>query len=409
MRIAFLSYEFPPDTGGGGIATYLLQAGRMLVEAGHEVEIFAGTPGASPTQQHADGYVVHRVASKSSPTFLNEVVDYFTDRHAQRPFDVVEGNDFDASALGVRQALPDLPCVVKLHTPRFLVDQLHWHRPTAWQRWRMAMGALRRGQRPVRSTPPLVGPTDVEVRQLALADEIASPSQAIADRLVTLGCATTGRISVFPYPYRPPSALLSIAPGTTTGRVMFLGRLEERKGVFDLARAIPLVLARCPTAKFRFVGRNMRTSDGRGDTRAIMANLLGRSASAVEFLDAVPAARVPELLAECDILVAPSHWESFGLVCCEGMAAARAVVGSRAGGMSEILDDCGALISPQQPTELAAVLGDLLTDPNRREALGKAARARVLRHYSHERLLPLQIASYERARAVAAARIATRS
>src|SRR5690606_8067648 len=95
----------------------------------------------------------------------------------------------------------------------------------------------------------------------------------------------------------------------------------------------------------------------------------------------------------------PSHWESFGLVCCEGMAAARAVVGSAAGGMAEILGggEFGMLVEPRQPRRLVEVLVSLLTNDARRHALGERARQRVLEYYSPSRVIPLQIESYRRA------------
>ena len=44
MRIAFISYEYPPDTAAGGIATYARQAAHMLRDRGHAVEVFAASP-----------------------------------------------------------------------------------------------------------------------------------------------------------------------------------------------------------------------------------------------------------------------------------------------------------------------------------------------------------------------------
>ena len=398
MRIAFLSYEFPPETGGGGIGTYLIQAAKMLSSAGHEVEIFAGTSGAPRVIAHSDGYKVHRVPCASSPSFAADVVEYFSAQHRLQPFEVIEATDFDASALEVKRVVPDVPCVVKLHTPRFVIDQLHWRAPSVSQRLRMAIGAIRQGRRPGATRRPGVSANNGEVRQFALADEIASPSQAIADRLLANGYIRANRVSVFPYPYAAPESLLAIPVATNSRRIMFLGRLEERKGVLDLATAIPLVVAKCPWAKFCFVGRSMPASDGT-DMRSSLNRHLRRYESSVEIIGPVASDRVAELLGNCDVLVAPSHWESFGLVCCEGMAAARAVIGSQAGGMAEILDGgrCGILIEPHAPAKLADELINLLTDNNRRQALGIAGRKRLLEHFSHERVLPLQVASYHRA------------
>jgi glycogen synthase len=43
MKIAFISYEYPPDTAVGGIATYVYHAAKMMNERGHNVEVFAAS------------------------------------------------------------------------------------------------------------------------------------------------------------------------------------------------------------------------------------------------------------------------------------------------------------------------------------------------------------------------------
>lgn len=400
MHIAFISHEFPPDTGGGGIGTYLDQVARLLAARGHTVEIFAGATGPASASVRADGVLVHRIPATSSPAFREAVIPAFAAAHQQRPFDVCEGNDFDASALGIKRAFPRLPYVVKLHTPRFLIDELHHHPPTLAQRVRIALGALRRGRWP-ESVPLRRQPqAQSEIASIVAADEIASPSQAIADAAMSWARLDPSRISVFPYPYEPPAALLAIpVDAPATRRITFLGRLEERKGVQDFAAAIPLILRQQPDCRFRFIGRSMPTPSTGLDLRTTLEANLQPFHHAVEFTGPLPPAAIPQALAETDILIAPSHWESFGLVCCEGMAAARAVIGSSHGGMAEILDGgrCGELIPPHDPAAIARLVLKLMTNPARRHALGAAGRQRVLETYGAERIMQLQLASYDRA------------
>ena len=401
MRIAFASQEYPPDTGGGGIGTYLAQVTAQLAATGHAVTVFCGAGPAGESCTVSGGVTVQRIAAGTAQEFRARLVRPVTEAHRIAPFDVLEGNDFDAPALAVRQALPGLACVVKLHTPRFVIDELHTRRPRLGQRWRMALGALRRGRWP---QPPVPVRREAgaraELAMLELADEIAAPSQAVADAAVGWLPSLAGRISVFPYPYQPAPALLRLPAGGRSRRITFVGRIEERKGILDLAAAIPLVLAACPEARFRFVGRSMPFGNDGGDLRACLESKLAAHAAAVEFTGPLPPAELPRILGETDILAAPSHWESFGLVCCEGLAAARAVIGSSQGGMAEILDQgrCGVLVPPQNPAELARAILGLLGNPARAEELGQRGRARILDFYSPVRVLAEQLASYERAR-----------
>ena len=396
MRIAFVSYEYPLDTNGGGIGTYLRQVAGQLVAAGHAVDVFCGTPGAS--RREADqGARIHLIRSAGSPAFKEEVTGPFVQAHGAQAYDVVEGCDFDASALRVHQALPALPYVVKLHTPRFFVDELH-HVPTRpWDRVRIALGAIRRLRWPRRVPIRAGAAARDELAGIQSAHEVAAPSTAIA-RLAREWCgAALPPVSVFPYPFVPGPELLTADPQRSTRRVTYLGRLEARKGVLDLAAAVPLIARAAPDVHFRFVGRDQPSPlSGVGMQAYLRKRLAGAPA---EVAGPVAPADIPRLLAESDIVVVPSHWENHAMVCCEAMAAGCAVVASDRGGLPEILDEgrCGRLVPPRRPDLLAAAVGALLAAPAERSALGAAARRRILEHFSAERVLALQLASYDRA------------
>ena len=80
----------------------------------------------------------------------------------------------------------------------------------------------------------------------------------------------------------------------------------------------------------------------------------------------------------------PSHIEPLGNATLEAMAAGRPVVGSRVGGIPEMVVDgeTGVLVPPQDPPALAAALEPLIGSPDLRERLGRAARERAERAFS---------------------------
>jgi glycosyltransferase involved in cell wall biosynthesis len=88
---------------------------------------------------------------------------------------------------------------------------------------------------------------------------------------------------------------------------------------------------------------------------------------------------VRELMNASDVVVhASTVPEPFGLVVLEGMALGKAVVASRLGGPAEIVTEAsGMLFDPKRPQELASLLVALAEDPDRRRALGAAARHRA--------------------------------
>lgn len=87
--------------------------------------------------------------------------------------------------------------------------------------------------------------------------------------------------------------------------------------------------------------------------------------------------------------VMPSLWpEPFGAVVAEAMSCGRAVIGTRLGGHAEMLDEsCGMLVPPGDVAALAAAMQALIDDPERRDALGAAARVRA-RDFTAEMIVP---------------------
>ena len=399
MRIAFISDEFPPDTPGGGIATYLVHAAAMLSSKGNDVEIFAPSQIRSGREKR-DGYRINWVQARDPKEFRTQVVQAFGDRHNDYPFDVIEGTDYNASSLGVQLNFRAVPSVIKLHTPNFFVDELHANMPPLIKRLRMHIGALRQGRvyrpRDYRQNDA----AKAEMRSILLADELASPSHAIANEIVNRVGADADRISIFPYCFAPSDQYLSIDANHNPEAIIFIGRLEVRKGVLDLAQAFVKIARRHPAATLTFVGREMPLPNQTIRTTKDEIETITRGyADRVKFLGQRDRSEIPVLLADAGIAVFPSHWESFGLVCCEAMAAARAVIGSRSGGMSEILDNgaVGHLTDPASPEALAAIIDLLLSSEEERIRLGKMARKRSVDWTSYNRIYPLQRASYERA------------
>lgn len=391
MKIALVSYEYPPDTAFGGIATYVQQAALMLCRRGHHVEVFTSSPMRSETAE-VDGITVHRIQESSREVFPQRIGAVFHNRHRHVQFDVLEGPEYGADARECVRVVPDIPLVIKLHTPSVLIYRIGEQgirvTMSARQRFRRSLRPLRRGR------DALYDPArDDERRHALCADEIAAPSRAIADKVKALWRLQDQHISCFPIPYIPSDDLLSIPLDTRHNRVSFTGRIEARKGALDLAKAVPLVLAKHPNTRFRFVGKP------EPEYLSAVQVALGIHQASVEFTGAVPLDQLPAVLAETDLCVYPSLWESFGIVCLEAMAAGRGVIGSSSGGMAELLDGgkVGRLIPPRSPKRIAAAVIELLDNPKLRMQLGQAARQRVLDVYNQDVVGALQEASYERA------------
>ncbi len=406
MNVSFISYEYPPDTADGGIATYVHQAARMLQRRGHHVEVFT----ASPSREgvfHEDDIVVHRVIVEKQHDFADAIADIFSARHQAIKFDVLEGPDYCADARKAIQLAPELPFILKLHTPSIILLQTNFREPSLTRRFRMFGRSLICGERPywgyAQSNVPYrrhaLGMNQMERQHALRADEIAAPSKSLGRKMIREWRVRRDLVHFYPYPFTPSAELLSIPIDTHTERVTFIGRLEPRKGVVELARAIPLIAKSHPRTRFRFVGPVDVSPDPSMNMRQYLEHRLTNYRESVEFTGCVPPESIPDILGQTDLCVFPSLWENFPNVCLEAMAAARGIVGSNAGGMAEMLNTpkTGTLVPPRNPRKIALAVIDLLQNPKKRMRLGQAARQRVLEQYSDERIGTLQEESYRRA------------
>ena len=183
---------------------------------------------------------------------------------------------------------------------------------------------------------------------------------------------------------------LGIAPDDLV--VLLPGRLSRYKGQLELVEAIPAVIASFPDTQFLFAGYD---SPELGDLRvpgcSTVLQVLERRAADLgvteraHFLGATAA--MPELYAAADVVAVPSWAEPFGLVVAEAMAAGRAVVGTSAGAIPELVEEgtTGLLVPPRDPASLAGALVHLLGDSSLRTRMGSAGQTRADERFSVER------------------------
>jgi glycosyltransferase involved in cell wall biosynthesis len=175
----------------------------------------------------------------------------------------------------------------------------------------------------------------------------------------------------------PPSRSAPSAPS-----VLFMGRLHEHKGIFDLVRAMPAVLAVLPKARFVFAG------DGDVAGLRALAAELGVE-HAVQLPGWVDGAAKRRLLAAAELFVLPTYFEALSVALLEAMSCGVPIVATPVGGIPDFIDDgVEALLVPPGPgTALADAILTVLQDPALRGRLREQAHARVGRDYSYAAVL----------------------
>ena len=215
-------------------------------------------------------------------------------------------------------------------------------------------------------------------RELVRADSVIAPSRFTRDKLVELNKVSESRVEILPHGLPPnwseaPQVTATHRTGTRLLSVTRIGLADTYKGLDAVLDALPAVLARHPGARYIIAGDG--SDRARLEKRAQSLGVL----SHVEFRGQVSNDDLHRLYAESDIFVLPSQKEGFGIVFLEAMYYHLPVVAARVAGALDVVVDgvTGALVTPNEPGELAGILCGLLEDAPRRLAWGEAGRQRV--------------------------------
>jgi glycosyltransferase involved in cell wall biosynthesis len=369
MKIAFISYEFPPDTGFGGIGTYTYQVALALGERGHYVEIFSCSPLEEKLKVYLnDRIMLHRVKAARRSVFSKLVVDIFKQRNEVINFDIIESPEYCAEGIEVRKAFPSIPMVVKLHTPIFLVNKLNnfYTKTPLKKRIKKILGRKNYNK-----------DNDPDYQLARSADAVCSPSVALAEILKKEW--DLDKIDVIPNLFIPRPTYLNIPISENDCKIItYIGRLDVRKGIKSLIEAIPIVLRKKPGIKFRFIGGDGEAPNG-GSMKAYIVTFLHKYIHQLEFTGYLKSDEIPNYITDTGIFVFPSIWENYPCVCLEAMSAGKAIIASKNGGMKEMLGDVkgGILIDPLNSKEIAGAIISLVSNPKGRIEMGMTNREKM--------------------------------
>ncbi len=163
------------------------------------------------------------------------------------------------------------------------------------------------------------------------------------------------KIQIVYNPVFVPSQLPAYKPQKPN--ILFLGRLRQPKGVYDLLDALPPLLKIIPELSLILGG------DGEIEQVHVYAEKLGIK-KAVNTLGWIDGKEKEQILAQASILVLPSYFEGLPICIIEAMAQGIPVVATNVGGISDIISDGynGILVEPGNIEELAKALSRLLLD-----------------------------------------------
>lgn len=394
-----ISSEFAGLPGSGGIGTYFDHLARGLARAGCDVEVFtSGRAGDLPERQ---GVIFHHLGDASAPDFAVFAGLAVRERHQQKPFDVLECGELKAEGAWAARWVKDVAFVVRLHSPSVILNRYLDFPLTPWSYAKkiffqitVALGACRRG---LPLQPIYLEPFAFFWNQLADFEERAMTQTA--DMVLVMNeemeCFASGAwgitrnaVKIRPNPYFP-KGLKQTSTSSEQKVIGFIGRLEPRKGVWELAKALCEVLPDFPDWKVKIGASNTRSCVSGTDSAAVVKKQLARFGDQIEFQDRIEPSDVPDWLASVGLCVFPSIWETFSYVTLEAAQAGKAIVGTRTGAVPDILDGgrSGLIVNPGDVKALAGGLRKLMADAELRRSLGGAAKKRFEERFNPDRVM----------------------
>jgi glycosyltransferase involved in cell wall biosynthesis len=403
LRIALLSYRSKPHCGGQGV--YIRHLSRELVALGHSVEVFSG----QPYPELDEGVALTKVPSLDlyrepdpfrvpKPREFRDLVDVeefltmctagfpepktFSTRVARLlkvrrgDFDVVHDNQvlgygmLDIAAMG-------LPLVTTIHHPITydrridLANAPTLRKKLTLRRW---YGFLRMQQKVARKVGKVL--TVSESSRRGIVADFGVDDANI--QVIPLG--VNDEVFVPPTTPRVPGRIVAMA--SADAPMKGIATLLEAFAKLRTERELELVLVTRPTPG----GRTERLIDELGITEH------------VTFVNGISDSELVQVMGSAEVACVPSLYEGFSLPTAELMACETPLVVSRAGAIPEVVGppgECADLVTPGDVGELEKAIAALLDDPERRERMGKAGRARVLERFSWHAVAVATVAAYE--------------
>jgi D-inositol-3-phosphate glycosyltransferase len=252
---------------------------------------------------------------------------------------------------------------------------------------------------------------DGERRVLARADRIVAATLAERAQLEWLYKADARKITVIPpgvdssrfYPIPVDEAKQFVGVPPEKCLLLYVGRIEPLKGVDTLLHAVALLRRRkvCPKQSvcLSIIGGEPDTSPEAMDAEMarlrMLCSQLGMD-DVVVFLGKRSQDTLPYYYSAAQVVVVPSHYESFGMVALEAMACGTPVIASQVGGLAFLVQDgvTGYHVPDDDPEALCEELASLLGDESLRRSLGRNA-AEYAQNYAWEKIAKQIVGVYE--------------
>jgi D-inositol-3-phosphate glycosyltransferase len=404
-RIAMLSVHTCPLAmlGGkktGGMNVYVRDFSRELGRQGIGVDVFTRSQDdCAPRIVHDLGHggrVIHIVAGPEEPIPVDQVADYLDDFTAGvLAFAASENIEYDL-----------------IHSHYWLSGLVANKLREAWQTPIVQMfhtlGHMKNKIAQSDSQRASAARLEGEYKVIQLADKLIAATPAEEGQLIELYNADLSKIVIIPpgvdlqrfQPIAKKKAKKRVGIPCGDTNILFAGRIEPLKGIDTMLRAMALIQARRPDVLNNACLAIIGGDPWADDLDEEMARLQQLRTDLdihdlVTFLGAKDQDLLPNYYAAAEVVVMPSHYESFGMVALEAMAMGTPVIASEVGGLAHLVKHgvTGYHVPSRNPEALAARIYEMLSNKACHDQLGKQAQA-YARQYDWANIVDRMLAVY---------------
>lgn len=377
MRLLHVASEYPPQKVFG-LGRYVSDLSEELAAQGHEVRVLTNSIAGRDADVVQSGVHVHRVDFPPPPKPPGAVAPVMAFNLQLQKL----SHRLGRKELGEPEAIVSHDWLTALAGHRI---SRRWSVPHVWTVHDLVHGkTFGRLQEPGDRSI-----SDLESWAAGAADLILANSQAIFRELVEVYKADPARIRLLPCAIHAERLLSKQASsrlkafrlvfaGPEELLITYVGRLDLEKGIDTLINAFCRVHKEVPKTRLAIVGTGVLEETIRRHIDQL------RLQDSVALYGYLRGETLRGFYAVSDVHVCPSHYEPFGLVAAEAMAAGTAVVVSDAGGLAEIItsDDIGRRVPARNVDALARALLELARDPALRARVAQQGQTHVREHFA---------------------------
>lgn len=375
LNICYLTNEYYPDIRGG-IGKFVYILARETAKFGHQVHVITLTRDNIESVNFEENVWVHRIGVNKYPKSLLEY-DTVNDNFNENRMNTLYSHYEEILKINkkckvdiVQTPIWDSLGFYALFDSRFnLVVTLHTSMKTIFE------GVYHINEE-------VEFHIEVEEYLLNKSKFIVSNSKAIEKQYNQYyNDACEGKTFLIPHGLEDMRKFVKnnkkLSDNSDNIEILFVGRLEYRKGIDIIFECVPYICKKYNNVIFRFCGDNTINMPNSETTyKDYFLSKYNEFSERVIFEGYISDEEIIDRYSNCDIFIAPSRFESFGLIFLEAMIFSKPVIGTNIGGIPEVVENgvSGILIENENSENLKNALIKLIENKDIRESMGKNGR-----------------------------------